>query len=257
MSRNSKRKKPAPRRSEKRPSNENLWVPISVPSATGDSKLMIGEGTLRNGLIVLKLKDTLGSVAVQRLFERGAILGLEFVMLQTDEENQAKQEALAREAKDREDLRLLNEDKIAHPENYSAEEVAEVHEVLSQARQIIDEAAEETEIVEGVTVDEVISEEAVAGLAAEGYDVPVYLGEPGEEDRPQVGWAKIASDGTAEVVWEGEPPFDMGTKVHTSIAEDEISFYAAEDDDEDAQEMVPREEEVSDEAEENDNKENN
>ena len=160
MSRNSKRKKPTPRRSEKRPSNENLWFPISVPSATGDSKLMIGEGTLRNGLIVLKLKDTLGSVAVQRLFERGAILGLEFVMLQTDEENQAKQEALAREAKDREDLRLLNEDKIAHPENYTAEEVAEVHEVLSKARQIIDEAAEETEIVEGVTVDEVISDEA-------------------------------------------------------------------------------------------------
>lgn len=228
MSRNSKRKKPTPRRSERRPSNENLWVPISVPSATGDSKLVIGEGTLRNGLIVLKLKDTLGSVAVQRLFERGAILGLEFVMLQTDEENQAKQEALKREAKDREDLRLLNEDKIAHPENYSEEEVAEVHSALAQAQEIVNGVSIEIEN-EGVTVDEVIAEEAVAGLATEGYNVPVFLGEPTEEDRPQVGWAKMNDDGTAEVLWDGEPPFDMGAQVYTSIGTEDVSIYAAEE----------------------------
>ena len=218
MSRNSKKKKPTPRRSERRPSNENLWVPISVPSATGDSKLVIGEGTLRNGLIVLKLKDTLGSVAVQRLFERGAVLGLEFVMLQTDEENQAKQEALAREEKDRQDLRLLNEDKIAHPENYTEEEVAQVHSALAQAQ----------EIVEGVTVtNEVVSEEAVEGLATQGYDIPVYLGEPGEEDRPQVGWARVGDDGTAYVMWDGEPPFEKDELINTSFAEDNISVYSA------------------------------
>lgn len=239
MSRNSKRKKPTPRRSERRPSNENLWVPISVPSATGDSKLVIGEGTLRNGLIVLKLKDTLGSVAVQRLFERGAVLGLEFVMLQTDEENQAKQYALVREAKDREDLRLLNDDKIANPENYSEEEVAAVHSAIAQAQEIVNGTAIEIQD-EGVTVDEVVSEEVVAGLATEGYNVPVFLGEPSEEDRPQVGWAKVSNDGTAEVLWDGEPPFDMGAKVYTSIGEEDISIYAADD------ENVP-EEEFSDE----------
>ena len=228
MSRNSKRKKPTPRRSERRPSNENLWVPISVPSATGDSKLFIGEGTLRNGLIVLKLKDTLGSVAVQRLFERGAVLGLEFVMLQTDEENQAKQDELVREAKDREDLRLLNEDKIAHPENYSEEEIAQVASALAQAQEIVDGVAVQIED-EGVTVDEVISEEVVEGLATEGYNVPVYLGETTEEDRPQVGWAKVNEDGTAEIVWDGEPPFDMGAQVYTSIGEEDISIYAAEE----------------------------
>ena len=249
MSRNSKRKKPAPRRSEKRPSNENLWVPISVPSATGDSKLMIGEGTLRNGLIVLKLKDTLGSVAVQRLFERGAILGLEFVMLETDEQNKAKQEALEQEAKDRRDLRLLNEDKIAHPENYSEEEVAAVHSALAQAQEVIDGVSIQID-EDGVTVDEVIAEEAVEGLATEGYDVPVFLGEASEEDRPQVGWAKVNGDGTAEIVWDGEPPFDMGAQVYTSIGTEDISVYAAEDDE--------STEEVSDETEEeNDNKENN
>ena len=224
MSRNSKKKKPTPRRSERRPSNENLWVPISVPSATGDSKLVIGEGTLRNGLIVLKLKDTLGSVAVQRLFERGAVLGLEFVMLQTDEENQAKQEALAREERDRQDLRLLNEDKIAHPENYTEEEVAAVHSALAQAQEIVDSA--NVEIVEGVT-NEVISEEAVEGLATQGYDIPVYLGEPGEEDRPQVGWARIGDDGTAYVMWDGEPPFEKDELINTSFAEDNISVCSA------------------------------
>ena len=226
MSRNSKKKKPTPRRSERRPSNENLWVPISVPSATGDSKLVIGEGTLRNGLIVLKLKDTLGSVAVQRLFERGAVLGLEFVMLQTDEENQAKQEVLAREERDRQDLRLLNEDKIAHPENYTEEEVAAVHSALAQAQEIVDSA--NVEIVEGVT-NEVISEEAVEGLATQGYDIPVYLGEPGEEDRPQVGWARVGDDGIAYVMWDGEPPFEKGELINTSFAEDYISVRSADE----------------------------
>lgn len=249
MSRNSKKKKPTPRRTDRRPSNENLWVPISVPSATGESKLVIGEGTLRNGLIVLKLKDTLGSVAVQRLFERGAVLGLEFVMLQTDEENQAKQEALAREEKDRQDVRLLTEDKIANPDNYSEEEVAAVHSALAQAQEIVDGVTLEV-ADDGVTVDEVVSEETVAGLATEGYDVPVYLGEPGEDDRPQVGWAKIGNDGTAEVVWDGEPPFDQGAMIHTSISEDNISIYSADEE--------PDTEEVSSETEEeNENKENN
>lgn len=248
MSRNSKRKKPAPRRTERRPANENLWVPIAVPSATGDSKLIIGEGTLRNGLIVLKLKDTLGSVAVQRLFERGAVIGLEFVMLQTDEENQAKQEALIREAKDREDLRLLNEDKIAHPEKYSEEEIAQVSSALAQAQEIVDGVSIQIED-DGVTVDEVISEEAVEGLATEGYQVPVFLGEPSEEDRPQVGWAKVNDDGTAEIVWDGEPPFDMGASVYTSIGEEDISIYSADED--------STTEEGSEESDENDNKENN
>lgn len=218
------------RRSDKRPEAENIWVPVAVPSPSGKSELQAGQASMQRGMMVIKFSESVTGVAIQRMFERGAVLGLQFVMLEADDKNQEMQDKLIQEAKDREDLNLLAEEHSADPE-----EPVEENPVLAQAQEIIDGVSVEIE-EPGVTVDQVVSEEAIAGLATEGYDVPVFLGEPGEEDRPQVGWAKMHDDGTAEVVWDGEPPFDMGAKVITNISEDDISIFAASDEQNDNKE---------------------
>lgn len=242
MARSSKKKRPAPRRANRRPKNDNLWVPIAVPSAKGTTDLVIGEGTLKNGLIVLKLNDSLGSVAVQRMWERGAILGMQFVMLQEDDVNVAQQERIAQENKDREDLRLLNEDKIANPEKY-----ADDNEAVAEAQEIID----------GVSLED-IEEEPTTDLdpdaRPEGYDTPVYLGLPDERDSPQVGWAQIKEDGSADVFWDGEPPFDAGTLIKSNISTDAVNVYSVESGEAD---IVVEAVEVEEEQNDEENKENN
>ena len=262
--RRNKKKAPVGVKKDRRPKADSLWVPVNVPSTTGESEIQIGEGTLRNGLLVVKFKDTLGGVAVQRLLERGAILGLQFVMLQTDEANQAKQEALAKEQKIREDMESLDFDSLEEEIEVEPVEVVDVESMYPieqpdfEADDYIKTLLNDNDLSDAsrIAINSAYGVDIAANPEYEESDipqerVPVFLGEPGVADRPQVGWATIEEGGYANVYWDGEPPFDMGTRVKTNISSEEISVYSVDDEDVNIDDIVDNS------NEENNNEENN
>lgn len=97
-------------RTERLPEGKDLMIPVSVPSETGTSELVVGKGSLKGGQLVIKFDDKVHSRAIQRLLERGAILGLQFVMFAPDEANLESQERLEAEVEALGNIETISEE---------------------------------------------------------------------------------------------------------------------------------------------------
>lgn len=103
-------------RTERTPKASNVPFPVFVPSPDGTTSHEMGLASLRAGTLVIEFKNNLPGVAIQRMIERGVVLGLSFVMIAPDEANLAAQERLAQQDKDAEDLLLLQNDETVSPQ---------------------------------------------------------------------------------------------------------------------------------------------
>lgn len=195
-------KKHKARRKVRLPEKKDIWIPTTI--MVGEkSELLIGNGTLRSGTLVVEFKTTLPAVALQRTIERGAVVGIQFVMIAEDEKNVATQERLEREAE----------------ESAKQEKIEE--EVTPESIQDLRDAAE----LEYISSDADLTVADVTGDST----IPVYWGEAGAPNRPEVGRATINSDGTADVVWtEGKSPFSHDTPLMSVYSEDSISVREAD-----------------------------
>lgn len=89
-------------RTERTPEARKIDFPVFVPSPNGETSLEVAIANLRAGTLVIEFNNRLPGVAIQRMIERGSLLGLSFVMLQADDANVAAQERLAQEEKQEE-----------------------------------------------------------------------------------------------------------------------------------------------------------
>lgn len=99
-------------RTERLPEGKDLTVPVSVPSESGNSELVVGKGSLKGGQMVVKFNDKVHSRAVQRLFERGSILGIQFVMFAPDADNLEAQNRLEVESEVQSEFEAIPEEEI-------------------------------------------------------------------------------------------------------------------------------------------------
>lgn len=54
-------------------------VPVFVPGDDGKPNLVVGQGRLSEGRIEISLKDSAPAMALERMMNRGEILGLSFI----------------------------------------------------------------------------------------------------------------------------------------------------------------------------------
>lgn len=99
-------------RTDRMPEGKDLTVPVSVPSESGNSELTVGKGSLKGGQLVVKFNNKVHARAVQRLLERGSILGIQFVMFAPDSDNLEAQKRLDEEAEVQEELETIPENEI-------------------------------------------------------------------------------------------------------------------------------------------------
>lgn len=92
-----KRKKNTRLTSDALPTATNVNFPIYVPSDDGKAELVVGQGRLRYGTLVIEMKDTAASVAIQRAIERGVFIGLGFVLVGADEKNEEYQKIVEKD----------------------------------------------------------------------------------------------------------------------------------------------------------------
>lgn len=97
-------------RTERTPEAKVSDFPVFVPSPDGQTSLEVAKANLKAGTLVIEFRNTLPGVAIQRMIERGSLLGLSFVLLAADNVNAEAQDRLLQEEKDRETLELLDED---------------------------------------------------------------------------------------------------------------------------------------------------
>ena len=103
-------------RTERQPRASDVEIPVFVPSTNGQTSLEMGKASLKAGVLIIEFKNNLPGVAIQRMIERGVLLGFSFVMLKEDEVNLQAQERLAnieaaQAEQDEEDLaRLVDEE---------------------------------------------------------------------------------------------------------------------------------------------------
>lgn len=84
-------------RTERAPKASDVVLPVYVPSENGVTRIELAKATMRNGTMIVEFKNNLPGVAIQKIIERGVVLGLSFVMIAPDAVNLAAQEKLAHE----------------------------------------------------------------------------------------------------------------------------------------------------------------
>lgn len=95
-------------RSDGKPRATDFLIPVYIPTNDGVGGLELGKGSLKSGTLVIEFNNKLPSVAVQRMLERGELLGLSFVMVVAEEEP-------SQDEKDARDLELLQSDEPMTP----------------------------------------------------------------------------------------------------------------------------------------------
>lgn len=100
-------------RTEREPRASDITLPVYIPSTDGAMNVEMGKGSLKHGTLVIEFKNTLPGVAIQRMLERGVILGISFVMIAPDDLNLAAQERLEKINQDTEDLDKLKNDDVS------------------------------------------------------------------------------------------------------------------------------------------------
>lgn len=98
------------KRKDARPTAVNVDLPVFIPNDKGETTIEVGVARLRYGTLVVEFKDTAGSVAIQRMIERGVLMGLGMIMVKPDEVNEQYQEVLENEDLQADARRLLAED---------------------------------------------------------------------------------------------------------------------------------------------------
>jgi hypothetical protein len=83
--------------SDERPTATNVDFPVFVPNDKGETTIEVGRARLRYGTLVVEFKDTAASVAIQKMIERGVLIGFGTVMIKPDVVNEMYQEIVANE----------------------------------------------------------------------------------------------------------------------------------------------------------------
>lgn len=60
---------------------KELAIPVFIPKEDGTAAVMVGNGRLLKGRLVIDFKSSLPGVAIQRMLARDELMGLSFVML--------------------------------------------------------------------------------------------------------------------------------------------------------------------------------
>lgn len=78
-------------------------IPVFMPTETGISEVELAHARLKSGTLVMEFRNNAPGIAIQRLIDRGVLLGLSFVLAEPSEEP-------TQEEKDERDLELLKSD---------------------------------------------------------------------------------------------------------------------------------------------------
>lgn len=79
------------------PTAANVDMPVFVPNEKGETNITVGTARLRYGTLVVEFKDSAPAVAIQRMIERGVVLGLGMVMVEPDVVNLMYQDVVEKE----------------------------------------------------------------------------------------------------------------------------------------------------------------
>jgi hypothetical protein len=101
------------KRTEHLPTVTNMDFPVMIPNEKGETTVHVATARLRFGTLVLEFKDTAPAVAIQRMIERGVLLGLGMVMLKPDEVNLGYQEVVENEKLEQEVNELFQKEDAA------------------------------------------------------------------------------------------------------------------------------------------------
>lgn len=99
-------------KSEQKPTAANIDLPIFIPTSKGETKLEVGKARLRAGTLVVEFRDTGAAVALQKMIERGVLLGMSMILLQPDALNQKYQDIVEQEAVDREEKDTVSNEEL-------------------------------------------------------------------------------------------------------------------------------------------------
>jgi hypothetical protein len=83
--------------SEAQPTATNVDFPVFVPNSEGSTDIEVGRARLRFGTLVVEFKDSAPSVAIQKMIERGVLLGFGTIMLKPDVVNEMYQDVVSEE----------------------------------------------------------------------------------------------------------------------------------------------------------------
>lgn len=74
-------------RPDRKPEAKNIMVPVYLPTEAGvTTGIELGKANLKAGTLVIEFNDKLPAMAIQRLLERGQLLGVSFVMVDPEKE---------------------------------------------------------------------------------------------------------------------------------------------------------------------------
>jgi len=85
--------------SNRSPTATNINFPVFIPNDKGETKIEIGKARLRYGTLVVEFSESAPAVAIQRMMERGVLLGFGMIMLRPDIVNEMYQEVVSEEEK--------------------------------------------------------------------------------------------------------------------------------------------------------------
>lgn len=89
------------KRKDTRPTAVNMDLPVFIPNEKGETTIDVGTARLRYGTLVVEFNDRASSIAIQRMIERGVVMGLGMVMVKPDEVNLGYQEVVETEELER------------------------------------------------------------------------------------------------------------------------------------------------------------
>lgn len=85
------------KRTDNLPTAVNMDLPVFIPNEKGETTIDVGTARLRYGTLVVEFNDRASSVAIQRMIERGVVMGLGMVMVKPDMVNLGYQEVVENE----------------------------------------------------------------------------------------------------------------------------------------------------------------
>ena len=66
---------------------KDVYIPVLLPTANGASDYVIGKATLDEGTLTVFLDETFPAQAIQRMIDKGRILGITFVMIEEEKKD--------------------------------------------------------------------------------------------------------------------------------------------------------------------------
>lgn len=66
---------------------KDVNIPVLLPTTNGASDYAIGKATLDEGTLTVKFDETFPAQAIQRMIDKGRILGMTFVMIEEEKKD--------------------------------------------------------------------------------------------------------------------------------------------------------------------------